>query len=275
VPDVVFGVSVAHTSAPRDAPLELDSAGVHHLLVAESETQTTRRLIADAARLRSAIEILGHEDGADASERRPGPHAEATRTDRQLAARLSAASVGVRLYVSGREAFVRRLVQTANRIGLSDAEIRTLDWLRVESALLFYPYDNSERYPFDAEGPGDTLWELGLDFTVTPGKTGFRGHEEHQRLRGRERFKIFGVLLEGSQAAAEGDIVWAAGKQIGVITCAMYSRLTRRSMAIARLAVHCAVAGTAVSITGSISATGAAHSLPFDDPSKSKRTATD
>jgi aminomethyltransferase len=160
-------------------------------------------------------------------------------------------------------------------LGIVPCAFTALDWLRVESALLFYPYDNSELYPFAAEGPGDTLWELGLDFTVTPGKTGFRGHEEHQRLKGEERFKIFGVLLDGSQAAADGDIVWAAGKQVGVITCAMYSRLTERSMAIARLAVPCAVPGTAVSITGSISAAGATHALPFDDPTKSKRTATD
>jgi dimethylamine monooxygenase subunit C len=125
VPDVVFGVSVAHTSAPRDAPLELDSAGVQHLLVAELDTPATRRLLADAARLRSAIEIVRHADDAEGSKRSPGPRAEATRADEQLAAWLSAASVGVRLYVSGREAFVRRLVHTANRMGLSDAEIRT------------------------------------------------------------------------------------------------------------------------------------------------------
>ena len=65
-----------------------------------------------------------------------------------------------------------------------------------------------EMYPFDDEGPGDTLWELGLDFTVTPGKTGFRGAEEHYRLKGKERFKICGVLLEGTEPADEGAPVY-------------------------------------------------------------------
>jgi aminomethyltransferase len=46
------------------------------------------------------------------------------------------------------------------------------------------------------EGPGHTRWELGLAFTVTPGKVGFRCAEEHYRLKGRERFKIHGVLAE-------------------------------------------------------------------------------
>ena len=89
-------------------------------------------------------------------------------------------------------------------MGIIPCRFTTLDMLRVESYLLFYPYDNSQKYPFADEGPGDTLWELGLDFTVSPGKTGFRGAEEHYRLKGKERFKIFGVLLDGQGAGRRG-----------------------------------------------------------------------
>jgi aminomethyltransferase len=160
-------------------------------------------------------------------------------------------------------------------LGIAACAFTALDWLRVESYLLFYPYDNSEMYPFDDEGPGDTLWELGLDFTVTPGKTGFRGAEEHERLKGRERFKIFGVLIEGEAAASEGDLLLFDGSEVGVITCAMYSRLTNRSMAIARLAPAVAVQGTPLTVSGTVEAPAIAHALPFDDPSKSKRTAKD
>jgi aminomethyltransferase len=160
-------------------------------------------------------------------------------------------------------------------LGIIPCAFTALDWLRVESYLLFYPYDNSEMYPFEDEAPGDTLWELGLDFTVTPGKTGFRGAEEHRRLQGRKRFKICGVLLEGSTAAAEGDTVWVGERQAGVITCAMYSALSGRSMAIARMAVADAIPGTALQVRGSVTTAAVAHELPFDDPTKSKRTAKD
>jgi aminomethyltransferase len=159
--------------------------------------------------------------------------------------------------------------------GIIPCAFTTLDWLRVESYLLFYPYDNSQMYPFTDEAPGDTLWELGLDFTVSRGKQGFRGAEEHARRKGRERFKIFGVLLSGEQAAAEGDTLWADDEQVGVITCAMYSRLTRKSMAIARLDVPQAVHGTKLEVRGSLTASAIAHTLPFDDPEKLKRTAKD
>ena len=136
----------------------------------------------------------------------------------------------------------------AKSAGIIPCRFTTLDMLRVESYLLFYPYDNSQKYPFENEGPGDTLWELGLDFTVSPGKTGFRGAEEHYRLKGKERFKIFGVLLDGKEPADEGAPVYRDGKKVGVVTCAMYSPLVEKSMGIARLDVDCAVQGTKLEI---------------------------
>ena len=89
-------------------------------------------------------------------------------------------------------------------MGIIPCRFTTLDMLRTESYLLFFPFDNSEMYPFENEGPGDTLWELGLDFTVSPGKVGFRGAEEHYRLKGRERFKISGLKLEGKNVPGNG-----------------------------------------------------------------------
>lgn len=148
-----------------------------------------------------------------------------------------------------------------------------LDMLRVESYLLFYPDDNSETYPFEDDVVGDTLWELGLDFTVSKGKTDFRGANEHYRLKGQERFKIFGVLLDGSEAASPGDTLWADGKQVGIITMGMYSRLTEKSMAIARFEPEYAVQGTALTVKGSVEASAIAHTMPFDDPDKTKRMA--
>jgi aminomethyltransferase len=150
----------------------------------------------------------------------------------------------------------------------------TLDMLRVESQLLFYPYDMSQMYPFEKDPPGDSLWELGLDFTVSPGKTDFRGAEQHYRLKGKERFKIFGLLVEGNVATDMGDGVYAGGKKVGVVTCGMYSTLTKKSMAIARLDVPVAVHGIPVEIRGKrVNGPAIAHTLPFDDPEKRKRTA--
>ena len=158
-------------------------------------------------------------------------------------------------------------------MGIVPACFTTLDYLRVESSLLFYPYDMSQMYPFEHDPPGDSLWELGLDFTVSPGKTGFHGGEAHTRLKGKERFKIFGLLIDGKQPADMGDAVYSRDQQVGVITCAMVSTLTGKSMAIARLDVPVAVHGTRLEVRGkNVTGPAVAHALPFDDVEKKKRT---
>lgn len=168
-----------------------------------------------------------------------------------------------------------RILDEGKAMGIIPCRFTTLDLLRTESYLLFFPFDNSEMYPFENEGPGDTLWELGLDFTVSPGKTGFRGAEEHYRLKGRERFKIWGLKLEGDTPPANGAAVMRGNQKVGVVTQAMHSPLNDWTVAIARLPVDCANEGTRLVVNdaeaGEIPAMTAA--MPFYDASKSRRTA--
>ena len=109
---------------------------------------------------------------------------------------------------------------------------------------------------------------------MSPGKTGFRGAEEHARLKGKERFKIFGLLIEADGPADLGDEVYADGKKVGVITCPCYSKLTKKSMAIMRVDVACAKQGTKLEVRGkNLKAKAIAHTISFDDPEKKKRNA--
>jgi aminomethyltransferase len=166
------------------------------------------------------------------------------------------------------------ILSEGKAMGIIPCAFTVLDWLRVESSLMFYPYDNSEMYPFADEGPGDTLWELGLDFTVSPGKTGFRGAEEHYRLKGKERFKIYGIEAEGKTPPDAAAEVFMGGQKVGIVTCSMHSRLVNKTMAIVRLDPKAAVPGTKLEVrspSGTMAAT--AQPLPFDDPQKKKRTA--
>ncbi len=159
-------------------------------------------------------------------------------------------------------------------LGIIPTCFTTLDYLRVESCLLFYPYDMSQMYPYEHDAPGDSLWELGLDFTVSPGKSDFHGADAHYRLKGKERFRIFGLLVDSKVAADMGDTVYSGDRKVGVITCAMTSTLTGKSMAIARLEVPVAKQGTKLEVRGkNLKASAIAHTLPFDDVEKKKRTA--
>lgn len=183
---------------------------------------------------------------------------------------------GYEIFCRGQDAGMiwDRILEEGAAMGIIPCRFTTLDLLRTESYLLFFPFDNSEMYPFENEGPGDTLWELGLDFTVSPGKTGFRGAEEHYRLKDRERFKIWGLKLEGVNAPGNGAPVMRGGKQVGVVTQAMHSTLNNHTVAIARLPVDCANTGTELVVNcathGPIKATTAP--LPFYDVDKKRRT---
>ncbi len=184
---------------------------------------------------------------------------------------------GYELFVRGQDAVkVWDTILTEGKdLGIIPCCFSVLDMLRVESYLLFYPYDNSQMYPFANESPGDSLWELGLDFTVSPGKVGFRGAEEHYRLKGKERFKIFGLLIDADKPVDGGDAVMAGDLQVGVITCPCYSKLTGKSMAIMRVEVPYAVQGTPLQVAGkNVKASAIAHTITFDDPGKTKRNAT-
>ncbi|UWR05566.1 aminomethyltransferase family protein (plasmid) [Ruegeria conchae] len=160
-------------------------------------------------------------------------------------------------------------------MGIVPVQFSTLDLLRTESYLLFYPGDNSETYPFDDETCGDTLWELGLEFTVSPGKTGFIGAENHYASQGKERFKIYGVMLDGTTPADEGADLLQNGEKVGVVTFGMYSEINGHNVGIARMPVDCASPGTKLTVRNSdgteIAAT--AEEMPFYDRDKAIRTA--
>lgn len=167
------------------------------------------------------------------------------------------------------------ILEDGKDMGIVPVQFSTLDLLRTESYLLFFPGDNSETYPFPDQPCGDSLWELGLDFTVSPGKTGFRGAENHYALQGKERFKIYGVKLEGTTPASEGAELLKDGEVVGVVTFGMHSELNDHNVGIARMPVECAVPGTKMTVRNSdgTEIPCVAEDMPFYDKDKKIRTA--
>jgi len=167
------------------------------------------------------------------------------------------------------------ILEGGKDMGIRPVQFSTLDLLRTESYLLFYPGDNSETYPFEGETCGDTLWELGLEFTVSPGKTGFIGAENHYAAEGNERFKIYGVQLDGTTPADEGAALLQDGKQVGHVTYGMYSDVNKHNVGIARMPVAAATPGTVLTVRNGdgTEIAAVAAEMPFYDKDKSIRTA--
>lgn len=161
-------------------------------------------------------------------------------------------------------------------MGIRPVQFSTLDMLRIESYLLFYPGDNSETFPFANETCGDTIWELGLEFTVSPGKEGFIGAENHYASEGKERFKIYGVKLSESMEQMEMFArIIHDGKDVGVITYGLSSELNDYSVAIARLDPAVAKAGTQLTVVqpNGTELAATAEEMPFYDQEKKIRAA--
>ncbi|MGB1234782.1 MAG: aminomethyltransferase family protein [Planktomarina sp.] len=185
---------------------------------------------------------------------------------------------GYEIFVSRKDAVHvwDNILSDGESMGVRPTQFSTLDMLRIESYLLFYPGDNSETFPFEDETCGDTLWELGLDFTVSPGKEGFIGSENHYASKGKERFKIFGVKLSDCMDQMEMFArVKQGDKDVGVITYGLSSELNDYSVAIARLDPSVASAGTKLTVVQpdgkELAAT--AEEMPFYDQDKSVRAA--
>ncbi len=169
------------------------------------------------------------------------------------------------------------ILEAGKDMGVRPVQFSTLDMLRIESYLLFYPGDNSETFPFENETCGDTLWELGLEFTVSPDKQGFIGSENHYAAKGKERFKIYGVKLSGDTMDQMEMFarVHHKGKDVGVITYGLSSDLNGYSVAIARLDPSVAKPGTALTVVqpDGTELEATAEEMPFYDKDKSIRTA--
>lgn len=184
---------------------------------------------------------------------------------------------GYEIYVAAKDAVHvwDNILSDGEDMGIRPVQFSTLDLLRTESYLLFYPGDNSETYPFDDEVCGDTLWELGLEFVVSPGKIGFIGAENHYASEGKERFKIYGVLLDGTTPADEGAALLQNGEKVGDVTFGMYSNVNNHNVGIARMPVDAATPGTVLTVRNNdgteISCT--AQEMPFYDKDKSIREA--
>jgi hypothetical protein len=126
VNQVIEGVSPIHTSTPRDRGAAIVPGALDHLVVVAGDASAATRLAsewADEGGPGSLAVLTDDEppalpDGVACQWLPDRPALE-----RAVSKRLAAATVGLRLYVVGPEAFVRRVVVAAAAAGLADDEM--------------------------------------------------------------------------------------------------------------------------------------------------------
>ena len=163
----------------------------------------------------------------------------------------------------------------ARAMGIIPCRFTTLDMLRVESYLLFYPYDNSQKYPFDERRPRRHAVGARPRLHRQPrqdrlprrrgalppeGQGALQDLRRAARRQGAGRRGRAGLSRRQEGRRRHLRHVFAAGQEIDGHRPAR-RRLRRRRARRSRSATRAA----------SIKAT--AQPLPFDDPKKTKRTA--
>ncbi|MEX2408954.1 MAG: DUF1989 domain-containing protein [Rhodovibrionaceae bacterium] len=151
--------------------------------------------------------------------------------------------------------------------GLTPLGLAALDMLRIESGLIFAGAEfDDQTDPFEA----------GIGFTV-PLKSkddDFIGREALLERKAHPQRKLVGLELDGNEAATNGDCVHVGRAQVGTVTSGVRSPVLKRNVALCRMDVRYAEAGTEVEV-GKLDG----HSkrlpakvvpFPFYDPKKEK-----
>lgn len=146
-------------------------------------------------------------------------------------------------------------------LGVMPCSFTALDKVRIEAGLLFYGYDmTTEHTPF----------EVGLGFTVSQSKTGFRGQEALASRKGQEKVRNVGLVVDLKDMAAGGERLLLGDKSVGVINSPCFSHRMGQSLALAHINPDIAD-GTELRVQGEgFETTAKTAPLPFYDPDKTR-----
>ncbi|MDO9568926.1 MAG: DUF1989 domain-containing protein [Hydrogenophaga sp.] len=134
-----------------------------------------------------------------------------------------------------------RLWELGAPLGLAPLGLDALDTLRIEAGLVFAGHEFCDQTdPFEA----------GIGFCV-PLKSkadDFIGRDALIERSAHPQRKLVGLQLDGNEMAAHGDGVFVGHAQVGVVTSGTRSPLTGQNIALCRMSVPHAAAGTRVEV---------------------------
>ena len=145
--------------------------------------------------------------------------------------------------------------------GVMPCSFTALDKVRIEAGLLFYGYDMTTE---------NTPWEVGLGFTVSKSKTGYRGYDALMAAKGSEKIINVCLDIEHTDIINGGESLSLDGQQVGIVNSPGYSHRMQKSLALAHVTPAAAAAGTTLQVSSdNINTTAKVVSIPVYDPDKS------
>ena len=146
--------------------------------------------------------------------------------------------------------------------GVMPCSFTALDKVRIEAGLLFYGYDMTTDH---------TPWEVGLGFTISKTKAGFRGRDALMAAKGNEKIINICLDIDHDDMVGGEEHLLLDGKQVGTVNSPGYSHRLGKSLALAHVAPGSSGAGTRLQVSGGdIDTTATIVSMPVYDPQKSR-----
>jgi aminomethyltransferase len=142
--------------------------------------------------------------------------------------------------------------------GVVPCSFDCLDKVRVEAALLFYPYDMHEEI---------SPWEVQMDWAMSRTKGDFRGRDAVFALEGKNKIELVGLVFDHDEILEDGDL-YIDGKKVGVVNSPVFSHRMHGSIALGHVTPGNEAIGTKLEVRGTVNTTAVIHSLAFYDPEK-------
>ena len=156
------------------------------------------------------------------------------------------------------------ILEHGRPVGVLPCSFNCIDAIRVEAALLFYPFDMDE---------SNSPWEVGLGFAVSKDKQGdYRGKQACLNAIGQEKIKVCGIVVDSDSAVDADAELFQGDRKVGKVTAPNFSPVLNQSIALVQIEPGLAEPGTQVEVRGAnTSCSATTVSLPFYNPSKSNR----
>jgi len=156
----------------------------------------------------------------------------------------------------------QKILDEGQSEGVVACSFTCLDKIRIEAALLFYPYDMTEE---------NTPWEMGLGWSISRKKSDFMGRDALFAAEGKEKVKFGGVFCDTTTDLLEGDAkLYLNGEEVGVVNSPAYSHRMQKSLALVHLRPD-VTEGTRLQLRGAEQSLDVTVSqVPFYDPQKTR-----
>ena len=145
--------------------------------------------------------------------------------------------------------------------GVIPCSFTCLDKVRIEAALLFYPYDINEQ---------TTPWEVGLGWSISRKKGEFQGSKALFAAEGKDKQRFAGVSADIPGLLDEEGKLMLNGEVVGQINSPGYSHRLGKSLGLCHIRPDIQTGTVLQNVGTNGSVDVVVEDVPFHDPQKSR-----